>query len=223
MQPDIRTIKNPVPAQTVCPLLQVRYIPTMLMLDLLCAAATTVADVALPLIVRNITQLAVDDAALLTVAHVLRIGLFYIALRIVDAAADYYMTSQGHIMGSYIERDMRFDLFSHLQKLGFSVLFRREGRADYGAHHLRSVRGHGVRAPFPRGNVHRGHQDHRSFVILLGINPMLTLIVFAALPLMYLIARYFPRPRCAAPFRSGATSSARSTRRWRTACWASAW
>ena len=30
-----------------------------------------------------------------------------------------------------------------------------------------------------------------AFVILLGINPLLTLIVFAALPLMYLIARYY--------------------------------
>src|SRR4030042_1125940 len=99
MKPDIRTMKNPVLLKRFIPYYR-KYVPTLI-IDLLCAAATTLCDVALPLIVRNITQLAVDNAALLTVTYVLRIGLFYLALRIVDAAADYYMTSQGHIMGSW--------------------------------------------------------------------------------------------------------------------------
>jgi ATP-binding cassette subfamily B protein len=189
MQPDIRTIKNPVLLKRFIPYYR-KYVPTLIF-DLVCAAATTAADVALPLIVRNITQLAVDNAALLTVAYVLRVGLFYVALRIVDAAADYYMTSQGHIMGSYIERDMRFDLFNHLQRLGFSYY----SDAKVGqimaritsdlfevtefAHHC------------PEEFFIAGIKIVASFAILFGINPALTLIVFAALPLMYLIALYF--------------------------------
>ena len=189
MQPDIRSIKNSVLLKRFAPYYK-KYIPTLLF-DLLCAAATTVADVALPLIVRNITQLAVDDAALLTVTHVLRIGLFYIALRIVDAAADYYMTSQGHIMGSYIERDMRFDLFSHLQKLGFSYYSDAKvgqimARITSDLFEVTEFAHH-----FPEEMFIAGIKIIVSFIILLGINPMLTLIVFAALPLMYLIARYY--------------------------------
>ena len=189
MQPDIRSIKNTVLLKRFAPYYK-KYIPTVLF-DLLCAAATTVADVALPLIVRNITQLAVDDASLLTVTYVLRIGLFYIALRIVDAAADYYMTSQGHIMGSYIERDMRFDLFSHLQKLGFSYYSDAKvgqimARITSDLFEVTEFAHH-----FPEEMFIAGIKIVVSFIILLGINPMLTLIVFAALPLMYLIARFY--------------------------------
>jgi ATP-binding cassette subfamily B protein len=73
MQPEIGPSKTGF-AQTLYPVLR-KYIPT-LVFDLVCAAATTAADVALPLIVRSITQLAVDNAALLTVAYVLRVGFF---------------------------------------------------------------------------------------------------------------------------------------------------
>jgi ATP-binding cassette subfamily B protein len=37
-----------------------------------------------------------------------------------DAAANYYMTTGGHLMGTKIETDMRNDLFSHIQGLSFS-------------------------------------------------------------------------------------------------------
>jgi len=92
----------------------------MLAFDLFCAALTTLCDLVLPLIVRNITGLATGDLAALTVGYVLKVGAIYVMLRIVDAFANFYMSSRGHIMGTYIERDMRNDLFSHLQKLGFA-------------------------------------------------------------------------------------------------------
>jgi len=189
MQPDIRTMKNPVLLKRFAPYYK-KYIPTLLF-DLLCAAATTLADVALPLIVRNITQLAVDDATALTIAYVLRVGLFYIALRVVDAAADYYMTSQGHIMGSYIERDMRFDLFNHLQKLGFSYYSDAKvgqimARITSDLFEVTEFAHH-----FPEEMFIAVIKIVAAFAILFGINPVLTLIVFAALPLMYFIARYF--------------------------------
>ena len=189
MQPDIRTMKNADLLKRFLPYYR-KYIPTLLF-DLFCAAATTLCDVALPLIVRNITQLAIDNAALLTVTYVLRIGLFYVALRLVDAAADYYMTAQGHIMGSWIERDMRFDLFSHLQKLGFSYFSDAKvgqimARITSDLFEVTEFAHH-----FPEEFFIATIKIVVSFIILLGINVPLTLIVFAALPLMYLIARIF--------------------------------
>ena len=56
----------------------------------------------------------------LTLRPVLLLGGFYILLRIVDAAANYYMQSIGHIMGSRIETDMRRDMFAHLERLSNS-------------------------------------------------------------------------------------------------------
>lgn len=88
--------------------------------DLFCASMTTVCELALPLLAREITDVAITDIRLLTVERILTVAAFYIFLRIIDAAANYYMACGGHIVGSRIETDMRNDLFSHLQGLSFS-------------------------------------------------------------------------------------------------------
>ena len=89
----------------------------LLVFDLLCASLTTVCDLVLPMIVRYITNTGMTDLAALTVSTVLRLGGLYVLLRIIDTAANFYMQSTGHIMGTYMETDMRRDLFRHLQEL----------------------------------------------------------------------------------------------------------
>jgi len=89
--------------------------------DLFCAALTTICELVLPMVVRTITNAASsENLAALTPTLIFGIGGMYILLRIIDTAANYFMTSIGHIMGTKIETDMRRDLFSHLQKLSFS-------------------------------------------------------------------------------------------------------
>ena len=163
----------------------------MLAVDFFCAALTTLCDLTLPLIVRNVTDLAANNLALLTVSYVLRVGALYLVLRVVDAAANYYMTSVGHIMGTRIESDMRRDLFSHLQDLSFSYY----SDAKVGqimarvtsdlfevtefAHHC------------PEEFFIAAIKITAAFVILIGVNPVLTLVIFAMLPLMFLFTRHF--------------------------------
>ena len=86
-------------------------------LDLFCAALTCLCDLILPLILRQITNLATTDLAALTVGLVLRLSALYLVLRLIDAAAQYFMADMGHVMGVYIETDMRRDAFAHLQRL----------------------------------------------------------------------------------------------------------
>ena len=95
------------------------YLPT-LFLDLFCASLTTVCDIVLPVIVRNITNTAQQNAAALTLDFILKICAVYIGLRIIDTAANYFMTNIGHMMGAKLEADMRRDLFAHLQEMSFS-------------------------------------------------------------------------------------------------------
>lgn len=189
MEPTIRTMKMSALMKRFIPYYR-KYIP-MLVLDLFCAGLTTLCDIVLPLIVRNITQLAAGDLASLTVAYILRIGGLYVALRLIDAAAAFYMSGQGHIMGTYIERDMRLDLFAHLQKLGFAYY----STAKVGqimsritsdlfeitefAHHC------------PEEFLIAAIKIVASFAILFGVNMTLTLVVFAVLPVMLLTTRYF--------------------------------
>ena len=159
--------------------------------DLCCASLTTVCELVLPMIVRTITSKATVDPASLTLRFVLMMGGFYLLLRIIDAAANYFMQSVGHIMGSRMETDMRGDLFHHVQQLSFGYY----SEAKVGqimaritsdlfevtefAHHC------------PEEFLIAGVKILVSFVVLCGMNIPLTLLMFAVLPFMILAARYF--------------------------------
>ena len=91
----------------------------ILVFDLFCACLSTVCELVLPMIVREITYTAEMGNSDLLLETVLRLGFLYLFLRIVDTFANYYMANRGHIMGAKIETDMRRDLFSHLMKLDF--------------------------------------------------------------------------------------------------------
>ena len=88
-----------------------------LVMDLFCAALTTVCELVLPLIMRYITNEGIRDLASLSVRTVGILGLLYLGLRILDCFASYYMADMGHVMGAKIETDMRRDAYAHLQKL----------------------------------------------------------------------------------------------------------
>lgn len=89
----------------------------ILVMDLFCAALTTVCELLLPLILRYLTDVGMRDLSALTVRMILSIGGLYFAFRIMDGAASFYMAYTGHVMGAAIETDMRKDAFAHLQKL----------------------------------------------------------------------------------------------------------
>ena len=62
-----------------------------MLLDLCCAMLTTLCEVVFPLIIRAITNQAVTDYTAITTGWVLKLGGMYILLRIIDAAANYFM------------------------------------------------------------------------------------------------------------------------------------
>ena len=164
-----------------------------LLFDLFCAMLTTVCELVLPMIVREITGRATDNLASLTVAFVLRTGVFYIVLRIIDTLANYYMATVGHIMGTKIETDMRRDMFSHLQRLSFSFYDNTKVGSIMSritsdlfdvtefAHHC------------PEEFLIAGIKIIASFIILCGVNIPLTLIIFSIIPPMLIVLRYFNR------------------------------
>ena len=86
-------------------------------LDLFCAALTTVCELVLPMILRYITNVGMQDLSALTVRMIVSISAVYFILRVIDGIASFYMAYNGHLMGASIETDMREDAFAHLQKL----------------------------------------------------------------------------------------------------------
>ena len=165
----------------------------ILALDLLCAGLTTLCELVLPLIVRRITDVATTDFESLTYTLVIRCGVLYLVLRIIDTCANYYMASVGHIMGSKIETDMRSDFFAHLQKLSFSyydntkigTLMSRITSDLFDvtefAHHC------------PEEFFISGIKIVCSFIILCSMSIPLTLIIFSVIPPMILVLGIFNR------------------------------
>ena len=169
-----------------------KYLP-MLIMDLFCASLTTVCELVLPMIVREITGRATDDIATLTVSLVLKCGALYLVLRVIDTLANYYMASYGHIMGTKIETDMRHDFFAHLQKLSFSYYDSAKvgtlmSRITSDLFDVTEFSHHG-----PEELFISSIKIICSFIILCGMNVPLTLIVFAAVPPMVISLAIFNR------------------------------
>ena len=164
-----------------------------LALDLFCALMTTVCDLILPLIVRYITTAATSEVVALTASIVVRLGVLYLLLRVIDTAAYYYMQSVGHIMASKLEADLRRDLFAKYQALSndfydntkigqlMSRITSDLNDITEFAHHM------------PEEALIVVIKVAAAFVILCQTNVLLTLIIFAILPLMVYFSNIFAK------------------------------
>lgn len=157
--------------------------------DLFCAALTTVCEIVLPLIIRKITNTALEDVALLTARMVAGLALVYFVLRIIDALANYYMADVGHVMGAKIETDMRRDAYAHLQKLSNTYFNNTKvgqimGRITNDLFEVTEFAHH-----CPEEFFIAAVKIVISFIILARINLILTLLVFVFVPVMTVVCR----------------------------------
>lgn len=86
-------------------------------LDMSCAVAVAVIDLAFPYITRISMQTLLPEK-LYTTFFVIMAAMF--AAYILKGVMYYLITVLGHRMGVYIEADMRHAVFNHMQKLSFS-------------------------------------------------------------------------------------------------------
>ena len=167
----------------------------ILFFDLFCASLTTAADMALPLILRHLTNSALLANAL-SLETILHLSLLFLILKIADLLAGYYMAKTGHIMGARIETDMRRDVFHHLQEL--STEYFNEAKVGQIMARITSDLfditefSHHCPEEYFIGVI----KILFAFVVLLRINVPLTLILFILIPLMIVGAsRYNIRMR----------------------------
>ena len=155
-----------------------------LILDLICAALTTVCELVLPLIMRYITNEGIRDLAALSIRTIAGLGVLYLVLRIIDCIASYYMADMGHVMGAKIETDMRRDAYSHLQKLSSTYYNNTKigqimGRITNDLFDVTEFAHH-----CPEEFFIAGIKTIVSFIILMRVNVWLTLLIFLCVPLM---------------------------------------
>lgn len=160
----------------------------MLAFDLFCAALTTLCDIVLPRIMFHLTNTAMYQPAALTVGWIGKVAGLYIVLRFIDAAAYYYMCSRGHIMGVYIETDMRMDAFRKLETLSDAYFSNTKighimGRITSDLFDVTEFAHH-----CPEEFFIAAIKIVVSFIILSFSSLPLTILVFACLPLMLFLS-----------------------------------
>lgn len=169
-------------------LLRYRWI---LFTDLFAAGLTTMCELVLPLILRKLTNLGAEDLTLVTPGLLIRFGTIYLALRIVDILASYYMTRVGHIMGAKIETDMRRDAFEHLHRLDIEFY----NTAKVGKIMSRLTNDLNDVTEF----AHHCPEEYFIgvikllvvFIVLLRMNVMISIALIACVPLMFLASSHY--------------------------------
>lgn len=164
----------------------------ILTFDLFCAALTTLTDMVLPMILRRLTNAGLGTYSL-TREMIYRMAALLLVIKIIDLLAGYYMTKTGHIMGAKIETDMRYDVFQHLQKLSDSYFNETKvgqimARITSDLFDITEFSHHCPEEYFI-GFI----KIIVSFVILVRLNALLTVILFLSIPLMIVFASKYNR------------------------------
>lgn len=155
-----------------------------------CALIASVVTLMFPLLTRYIANdvLTADSVAF---DIILQVGAVMIALVIVEYFCNYYIAYKGHVMGAYMEADMRDELFQHYQKLSFNFYDDQKvgqlmTRLTNDLFSLTELYHHG-----PEDIVISFIKIIGAFVILMTIHVPLTLIVFGMIPFMIVFSVYY--------------------------------
>ncbi len=164
-----------------------------LALDLLCAFIVSAITLILPLCVRHITQNLLGEGVADPIGEIALMALIMLALVVAHTLCNLFVDYQGHMMGAKMERDMRRELFAHYQKLSFSFYDDQKtgqlmSRITSDLFAISELAHHGPEDLF-LGIV----KFIGVFLITLSINPAMSLIVIAFLPLMILWSLHFNR------------------------------
>jgi len=160
--------------------------------DMLCALTLSGIDLIFPLVVRYL----LDDVYVLKdsnkiIKYVIFIGIALLLTYIIRYFCQHFITSWGHIMGARMEKDMRKDLFEHLQKLSFSY---------YDNNNTGKLMSRIVTDLFDISELaHHGPEDlfisiikiAGSLIILLTINVKITCILFIFIIFMMVFSYFY--------------------------------
>lgn len=153
-------------------------------LVLLAAAAASGISLTYPLFIRYITDRLLTEGADDAAGRILLTGAIMLLLLGLQTAFNYWQDYRGHAIGAQMERDVRRELFAHVQKMSFSFFDRHQvgellTRLTDDLLWLTELYHHG-----PEDILISLTRFVGAAVILSFINPRLTLLVFAFLPPM---------------------------------------
>ena len=158
----------------------------LFLFDMFCALLVALCNLVYPYLTQDIIK---DYAPNKNLQALIISGIILLAIYILKAILNYIIQNYGHWLGVYIQADMRTELFKKLQQLPFSY---------FDDHKTGTIMSRIVNDLQEITELaHHGPEDiFLSFVTLIGagvlmclrVDPLLTLIIFAAVPFIIIFA-----------------------------------
>ena len=153
--------------------------------DMICSFIFSVSGLIYPMVSQRILRQSIPNGI---INEVLILCSILLAIYLLRAGMKYYINYYGHVMGVKMQAAMRTDLFAHLEKLPYSFYDNTETgqlmtRMTNDLFDVSELAHHGPENLFITTFVTIG-----SFAYLCTISWKLSLIVFAFLPVLFIIA-----------------------------------
>ena len=154
-------------------------------LDMLVALAVALVGIVYPIVTRRMLNDLIPNR---NYRMVVIFGVSLLALYLIRMALNYFIQYYGHVMGVRMQANMRSDMFRHLEKLPYSFYDNQEtgkimSRMTTDLWEISELAHHG-----PENLLISSVSIIISFIYLSSINIWLTLIIFACVPFLILIA-----------------------------------
>lgn len=162
----------------------------MLTLDMLASLLISVIGMVYPVVTNKMLNIYIPEKMYSTIVVS---GLIVLALYVVRMLLRYFVQYYGHLIGVQMQSQMRQDLFAHLEKQPFSFYDNHETgrimtRLTSDLFEVCELAHHG-----PENLLISTVMILLSFIYLFMIDPILTLIIFACVPILVVVTLYFRR------------------------------
>ena len=154
-------------------------------LDMLASLIVSLVGIVYPIVTRTMLNTLIPEKQYRQIVYA---GAVLLGLYLLRMLLNYFIQYYGHVMGVRMQTQMRTDMFAHLQKLPYSFFDNNEtgkimSRMTSDLFEVSELAHHG-----PENLIISSISIVTSFVYLSSINIWLTLIIFACVPFLLLIA-----------------------------------
>ncbi len=154
-------------------------------LDMLASLIVSLVGIVYPIVTRTMLNTLIPQRQYRLIVYA---GMGLLGLYLLRMLLNYFIQYYGHVMGVRMQTQMRTDMFAHLQKLPYSFFDNNEtgkimSRMTSDLFEVSELAHHG-----PENLIISSISIVTSFVYLSSINIWLTLIIFACVPFLLLIA-----------------------------------
>ncbi len=158
---------------------------TIFILDMLASLLVALVGIVYPIITREMLNELIPDKAY---RKIIIAGIGLLILYLVRMALNFFIQYYGHVMGVRMQAEMRSDMFRHLERLPYTFYDNHEtgkimSRMTNDLMDISELAHHG-----PENLLISSISVIISFVYLATINIWLTLIIFACVPFLIIIA-----------------------------------